>query len=369
MWDEEKKFLSENWLSLALSLIMLLVVIMMLYLIANVEHQTSREAALEAGILTAASIIASILATKIYAELGYSKSLRDHGVQIASGIMVLKRQIESLTDWVAGKRAGLKKSGVSSYEGTDATLEHVERTLDGFRSMTDTALGGIAGVIGAALAEYEAVMKQISQVRMRAGEETSQIRREIQTAESNAEVARLQAQIDNIAERTEEQVSRLALKSALPIPEPPPVRRFDGNCPYCHAKNSPELVDWPGTTERILCESCGQPFNVHVLSGHKIISRTVPVRPEAVQFVAKAKGFLVRTQAWLLPRQVEALVPLTISVDCGMKAAGEARSPFNLQGALFREAEKLTQIGVGRVAVRRFLKLLYQGGGSYLRRA
>ena len=114
--------------------------------------------------------------------------------------------------------------------------------------------------------EYEAVMKQISQVRMRAGEETSQIRREIQTAESNAEVARLQAQIDNIAERTEEQVSRLALKSALPIPEPPPVRRFDGNRQHTvHAKNSPEWSIGPGpqkgfsvshAVSRLTCMSC-----------------------------------------------------------------------------------------------------------------
>ena len=46
-----------------------------------------------------------------------------------------------------------------------------------------------------------------------------------------------------------------------------------------------------------------------------------------------------------------------------MKAAGEARSPFNLQGALFREAEKLTQIGVGRAAVRKILKTALSGWG------
>lgn len=361
MSDEQNKFLRENWLSFSLVLIMLLLVVVMVYLVANVEHQTKREAALEAGILTGASIIASILATKVYAELGYSKSLRDHGVQIASGITVLKRQIESLSEWVAERRAGMKKSGASSYEGMDAALEHVECTLDGFRSMTDTALRAVAGLIGGALAEYEAIMEQIGRVRLQAGEKTSQIKREIQTADSGAEVARLQAQIEAIALQTEEQISRLALKSALPIPEPRPVRKFDGNCPYCQAKSSSELVDRPGTTERIVCKSCGQPFNVHVLSGHKIISRPVPVRPEASQFLAKAKGFLVRTQAWLMPQQVEALVPLVTSVAGVMKAGGEARSPFNLQGALFREGEKLIQAGVGRVAVRTFLKLLFQG--------
>src|SRR5216684_586783 len=130
------------------ALLMLLVIaasVVMFYLMSRPNH-TALETALEAVILTLASILASFLITKMYAEASYTRTLRDHGVQIASGIMVLKRQIESLTEWVAQKRSHLPNGdGIDPY---DSILEHVEQTLLGFRDMTDSALGGIAGVIG-----------------------------------------------------------------------------------------------------------------------------------------------------------------------------------------------------------------------------
>ncbi|MEK7753184.1 MAG: hypothetical protein AAB654_14770 [Acidobacteriota bacterium] len=119
-------------------------------------------------------MIASLIVTKIYAEQGHGQSLRDHGVQIAGGIIVLKRQIESLADWIAAKR-NQTKSGPQVPEVTDAALEHIELTLSGFRGMTDAALGGIAGVIGDALAQYEPVMGQVSRIRLDAVHQTREI--------------------------------------------------------------------------------------------------------------------------------------------------------------------------------------------------
>ena len=147
--ERKKSFLVENWLRLLLTLVLLLVVVCVGYLM-TLPKQTRLEAALEAVILTAASIAASFLGTKVYAEAGYSQSLRDHGVQIASIIMILKRQIEEHAAWVNEKRLA-NASQLERHTDTEGVLEHVEKTLQSFRDMTEAALGGIAGVIGDAL--------------------------------------------------------------------------------------------------------------------------------------------------------------------------------------------------------------------------
>ena len=144
---------------------MIVIISAMAYLIATAQAQRPRENGLEEFLLASASFVASFLVTKIYAQETYSQTLRDHGVQIASGIMVLKRQIERLTDWVSGKRSLLSRDANQANTATDACLEHVQESLEGFLGLTDAALGGIAGVIGAALAEYETVMQQISRIR------------------------------------------------------------------------------------------------------------------------------------------------------------------------------------------------------------
>lgn len=365
MSKEGKEFLQQNWLTLSLTAILALVIVAILYLIARSEPQTRREATLEALVLTGLSILVSVLATKVYAELNYSRSLRDHGVQIASGIMVLKRQVEALSDWVVGKRSGPGKSSASP-EVVDATLDHVEQTLGGFRAQIDAALGGISGVIGGALEEYEAVREKIGRIRIEAGEETTKIREEIKTAASSEEVSRLQAQMQEIAFQTEKRISQLALKSAFPIPEAPRERPFRANCPYCGKENSFEMTDRLGETRSATCQECGHVFNAHVAAGHQVITRQLPlgqIRALATPLQEKARAILMKAQAWVTPEQVAALVPLVVGRDSSMKQPGQIRSPFELQAALFLEADKLAQAGTGRIAVRRFLKMVYNGRG------
>src|SRR5579859_7309001 len=154
-------FFGRNWLSLTLLVLMAGVVFGMGYLMYFQPKPTPRETALEELIQTAAAIIAGTLGTKIYAEEGYSRGLRDRGVQIAGVLMMLKRQIETLAEWVVTKREGLDQGGRHS-DPPSAVLEHVELTLQVFRGMTESALGGIAGVIGDALAQYDDVMDKIA---------------------------------------------------------------------------------------------------------------------------------------------------------------------------------------------------------------
>ena len=218
----------------------------------------------DSNLLTIASVIASLIVTKIYAEQGYSQNLRDHGVQIAGGIIVLKRQIEVLSEWVVSKRNQVR-AGAHIPEVTDAVLQHIEQTLSGFRGMTDAALGGIAGVIGDALAQYESVMEQVSRIRLDALHQTREIEQKLQTAVSPAEIGALQTQIQEIALKTERDIAQLAPKSAIPIPEQtkrlaeevPLLRPFSCPCPACSKDNSVQMPNRAGETRTMNCACCG----------------------------------------------------------------------------------------------------------------
>lgn len=360
----EMNFWKDNGVAVVLLVIMAAFVAWMFYMMTQ-PNQTPRDAALEAIILTAASIIASYLITKIFAERSYNKSLRDHGVQIASGIMVLKRQMEGLTDWIGLKRAGLSESGKSN-QPAEAILEHVEQTLIGFRGMTDTALGGIAGVIGDALAQYETVMEQVSTIRSEALQKTTQIQQEMQSAATTEEVARLQTQMNEIALKTEKEIAKLARSSALPIAALPPKRTYTGKCPYCRSLSAFEMTDRPGETQVIPCDICGKAFNAHLTAGQTVVTR--PLTRKAIQG-GEAEGPLDDKDrlgihdCWVSPEQLQIIIPMAIKHDDALKRSDQPRTPFNLQALIFDDAAISEDAVLSKSAVRRFLRMVYTGRG------
>ena len=122
MNKKDKTFWQRNWLNIVLVVLLMCVVVAMCFLLAsNQPTTTPRETALETLILTVFSFAASFLVSKVFAERAYSQTLRDHGVQIASGIIVLKRQIENLAEWTALKRVAFKRD-----EHVEAAFEHVQ---------------------------------------------------------------------------------------------------------------------------------------------------------------------------------------------------------------------------------------------------
>jgi DNA-directed RNA polymerase subunit M/transcription elongation factor TFIIS len=320
---------------------------------------TSRELGLITFILTAASMVASVLATKIYAEEASSKTLRDHGVQIASGIMVLKRQIETLSEWVDDKSNELSDHAPDGLR-TQAVLEHVEQTLLGFRAMTDAALGGIGGVIGDALAQYEAVMDQISSTRAEAVVKTTEIERKMETAGSSAELARLEAQVVEIASSTEKRIAQLARSSTLPIPAISPRRTVTPLCPYCGKDNAFEMLDRPGETRVRTCQHCGNRFNVHIASDNRVLTRAAGVAGNAM---APAPGapqpkvplgqwaLQVLSDVWIEPSELSRLIALVVSIDKAMKLRGVEKTPHRLQEETLRSTE---ESGISKAKVRRF---------------
>jgi hypothetical protein len=316
----------------------------------SLPKATPLESGLEALILTAASMFASVIATKIYAEISYSKTLRDHGVQIAKGIMVLGQQLEQLQKWVRQKRAADYGSGKE-----DSRLEHVEETLQNCRAMTDAALGGIAGVIGDALAQYETVMKQVSEIRMAASEKTSAIELKLQKAGSSREITELQAMLKEIADEEEKEISYLAKTSTLPIPQEPVNRRFfPATCPNCRRRTLVEIPDRVGETQVTVCPSCQLSFNAHVVAGH-----------EGHELVTRIRSGteLVAGQWWLEPKQLKDLIPIIVESDKELIKEDTERSAWLLQTLVLSKEGRLKELGVSRTDVRKCFTLMFKGHG------
>src|SRR4051812_2085895 len=103
MTKETGDFLKNSWLSIAFAGLLFAASAGLLYLM-SFPNPSAREVFLQSVILTVASVVASLLTSKVYGEWSYSQNVRDRGVQIAGGVMVLKHQIERLVDWVIDKR-------------------------------------------------------------------------------------------------------------------------------------------------------------------------------------------------------------------------------------------------------------------------
>lgn len=362
--DKGSSFWRENWIGLSLVGTMVLFMGVMFFMMTGPTH-TPRETALEAIILTASSVIASFVITKIFAEHSYNKSLRDHGVQIASGIMVLKRQMEGLTEWIGQKRASLSEVNQSA-ESSEAILEHVEQTLIGFKGMTDTALGGIAGVIGDALAQYQAVMDQVSTVRLEAFQRTTKIQEAMETAASKEEVVKLQTQVEEIGLHAQKEIAKLARSSALPIPDLPTKRAFTAKCPYCKESNVIDIIDKQGETRIVGCTSCGETFRAHVNANQTITTRRSGSDYISSQASQNAKlealGMLTRSDWWVIPEHANFLIPLVLAYDARLKKEPGNRTPFNLQTLIIKdEGQLLASAFISNSTVRRFIRLAYHG--------
>jgi hypothetical protein len=239
--------------------------------------------------------------------------------------------------------------------------------------MTDAALGGIAGVIGDALAQYESVMEQVSRIRLDALHQTREIEQKIETAVSPAEIGALQSQIQEIALKTERDIAQLARKSAIPIPEPtkrlveevPLAGPFSCSCPACSRDNSVQMPNRAGETRAMNCAYCGALYNVHVLSGGRVIARlpgqvrAIPTGKTAFQ---RAVVYRLRaTQAYVDPGELPIVLGRLLVEDSALRSAQNQPSPRRLQEVLFGALDSGGLKGVTRKAVRTVFKLLFGG--------
>jgi len=224
----------------------------------SLPSQNALDNFLESGGLLTFSSLASFLFSKMLSEIGFTKTLRDHGVQIASNIMMLKNQTRSLTKWVAKKRSLYKENSLR-----DAELDHIQETLQGFMEINDATLKGVAGIIGDALAQYRSTMDQISVVRDEASKKTEEIQNRMQFVDSE-EASVLRTQIEQIETESEKKVLALTAQTRLPVPLPPIKKIFSKDCPYCSKPTEFEMLHRPGQTNFFFCKHCRGRFNAHI---------------------------------------------------------------------------------------------------------
>jgi hypothetical protein len=348
----------KNWFPIFWILLGILLAGGMIYLLATRQSSTQLETGLITLILTAASTGISYFATKMYAEQTYKETLRDQGVQIARGIMELKGQIETLADWVTQKRLQLSQSADIN-DGTETTLEHVELTLQGFRGMTARAVGGIAGVIGGAFAEYETFLDQVSRIRGEGSERTYQIEERMQNAASAADLEKLASEIETIRNETERKVSQLAKSAALPVPLVPQKRSFAAVCPICGAGNACEMPERIGETRVLICKSCGEAFNAHLVSPQRVVTRKLP-RPGEGPVAPEVENVLRQTDGWIAPDTLESLMAAALNAHRHIKKCQQEPSAENLQNTVLGEVANADP-PISKVTVRRFFKLVFFG--------
>ena len=205
-------FLGKNWLNLILIVASGWCMVWAGNLL-SLEKQTAREIGLATFILAVASGFLSVVTTKMYAKIGFDETLRDHGVQIAKAIRVLQVEMTVLQNWVFQKRVWLKGSPKAA-DFVDPALEHIEQTLRICQNMTGTALGGITGVIGDAVAQYESLMAEMSRVRLETSRETAELEEEIESASSPEDLEQLQDRLREITEQGQEKISKLVQRLA-----------------------------------------------------------------------------------------------------------------------------------------------------------
>jgi NTP pyrophosphatase (non-canonical NTP hydrolase) len=319
---------------------------------------TQREIGLITAVLTAASIFASWQISKMYAGRASSQQLRDQGVQIASGIMLLKRQIETLADWVDEKNN--ERSGVRRDSSSAHILEHIEETLSVFDAMAASSLGAIGGVIGDALAQYEDLMGQIAITRAEAIKETTKIQSEMNQTSSDEELAALQAQVEKIAADTERKIALLSRSSAFPIPEPSSRRTVTVPCPNCHRDDTFEMKDRLGQTVLRICDQCAVRYNVHSAAGNRLIVKRDSPGASARRGINRdsSGSKAMVSKRWIEPEHLTKLISVIVSIDNGLTPS--EKTPRRLLEESFRSAEST---GLSNTVVREFFNAVYRNHG------
>jgi hypothetical protein len=385
--DKEMSSWTGNVWSYILIILSLIFSVALCYLLSRPE-KTPLENFLESAGMLVFSSLASFLVSKMLSEVSYTKTLRDHGVQIASNIMMLKNQTRNLARWVVKKRSFYEENSIH-----DAELDHIQETLQGFIEINDATLKGVAGIIGDAFAQYKSTMDQIAVVREKTDKETAEIQNKMQFAGAE-EASVLQNKIEQIKTESEKTIQALSAQTRLPVPLPPVKKLFVGPCPHCGKANEFEMLHRPGQTNSFICKHCRGMYNAHIGNNDNVFTRPKNVKhpkkisdtgddalakPECLSGIkiqsVNEKPFL-RSRDWIGsdkkfeivkilresqfridPTEVVLLCALFAKHDKRLRDAGMTRTPYGLLNAILADDSK----PVSNSVVRIFIKILMQG--------
>ena len=268
-----REFSPRFWLRLFLGTASIVGLVVIAILMAE-ESPSRTESALLNFLLFLFSVSASWAFSKMYSETSASENLRDYGVQVARGVMILQSQIRTLTQWISEKRQELPTELVNT--AVDAHFEHVEEMLHSFQAQSEATLRGIASVIGDAFKQYEETIRQINTIRQKEAEERGKIISDATSADSltNLDISnQFGDQLFALEQRTNQKIAQLAQQTSLPIDIPRLDRISKLRCPVCSIQNTITISSDPGSTRKINCISCGSTYNVHVDSSGNLFTR------------------------------------------------------------------------------------------------
>ena len=105
-------------------------------------------------------------------------------------------------------------------------------------------------------------MDEIGKTRAKASKEAAKMQTELATEENPAKKEEIFARLQDLEERTKEEISKLSQKSSLPIAKPEMVR-VPARCPVCEFNNIVSISSGAGQTRACNCRHCGSSFNLH----------------------------------------------------------------------------------------------------------
>lgn len=238
--------------------------------------------------LAIGSGIISWVVSKHYSQISAAHSLRDYGVQVARGVMVMQSNVRQLNEFVIEKR--LATHTVQQELLVDAHLEHVQHTLIGLLKQADATLTGVAGIIGEDLKQHDDVVAQITAIRNQAASETknllltqSSVNAPSVTQSNPGDVLELSRKLDEIDRRASDLIANVSKSTRLPVFEQATIERtVSVMCPYCKSENAVLMSGMPGQTKLTDCMSCRRLFNVHMSpTGIAFVRGIGRVRPDA----------------------------------------------------------------------------------------
>lgn len=260
------KFLKSNSFEIVTLVISIVIVTALALLTLDDGEKTPLENQLISYLMFVFSAIISWIFSKMYSERGATRELAKYGVQLAIGMVVLRRNVAVL------KRRISERIASNVPEAFLNDLETVQFALDVFDSQVEGSLKSMTGIIDDALKEQDEVLKLIREKEQTADKRINTI---IENESINDDQKALE--IDRLKAEMREEIRNAVRNAPLPISfeslrEDVP-RQVTAGCPHCGADNTFTILGNPGQTKLVKCSNCGRGFNAHVRPGGSIFVR------------------------------------------------------------------------------------------------
>lgn len=258
---------SPGWVPIVVTVALCAGIIIALW-IAATRPMTTTESVLLGILLSAASILASWVATHLYSQINLKDAIanatetntentRNLAVRAAEKVLNLSSEIERLTEALS---AALDDS--SEIEGTKQVVVVLRErilaaihNLETLKSMNDTFLSDWRGVIGEEIDRQQAVEAQIEALNeelQAQKRERSQLR-----GVSKDDLSAIQSRIDATEDRINQKIAELPFRVSTKQSKPKAIESLV-SCPSCNEEVKVKIRHHGGARKLVQCESCSK---------------------------------------------------------------------------------------------------------------